>query len=115
MRLGALRARATIQATGDAEEAAVLEPLLSQYINEGYDRLAEAFGLKECEMLQTEEDEPVLPAWAHGAIADYASWMLMRNGNAQRQSRGLQFRAAFEEARARALRAGRSRFTGIHP
>lgn len=43
------------------------------------------------------DDVPQLPLWTHHAIADWATWLVYRNGNPQKQSRGFQYRAAFDE------------------
>ncbi len=120
MRFDALKKRAAFQATGDADEAAELEPHVSQYVNEGYERLLKLTGREGAQPLSLDAEEPDLPAWAHPALADYAAWMLLRNGNPQRQARGIQFRAAFEETAARMLRDGglqgkRTKFVGIYP
>lgn len=120
VRFDALKERAVFQATGDVEETPELEPYVGQYINEGYDRLHGMYAGRTPEPLLLAPDEPDLPEWAHGAIADYAAFMLLRNGNPQRQGRGMQFRAAFEEAVARVLREGgsrgkRTRLTGFYP
>lgn len=115
----ALKARAVFQISGDAEEAAELAPYVGQYVNEGVARLATSFG-RDAPALESDADTPALPDWCHPAIADFASWMLARNGDANRQARGLHYRAAFEEAVARANREGgeagkRTKFVGIYP
>ncbi|MDR3051950.1 MAG: hypothetical protein LBU67_09565 [Oscillospiraceae bacterium] len=51
--------------------------------------------------LREAEDVPLLPEWTHGALADWATWRLYATGSAQRQSRGLVFRAAYEQTFAR--------------
>lgn len=37
--------------------------------------------------LTSEDNEPRLPAWAHGALADYACFRWLSNGNLAKQSR----------------------------
>ena len=37
--------------------------------------------------LQLESEEPRIPAWAHGALADYACFRYLSNGNLAKQSR----------------------------
>jgi hypothetical protein len=113
-----LKQRAVYQAVSDADEVEELTPYVDQYINEGYERLLTMAGLTENPLL-LDEDEPVLPEWMHPAIADYATFLLLRNGNPQRQSRGIQFRAAYEETVARFFRDGglvgkKSYFRGVY-
>lgn len=119
MRLDELKRRAVYQAVGDEEELEDLAPYVDQYINEGYERLVAIAGIEALPLL-LEGDEPALPVWMQPAIADYATWLLLRNGNPQRQSRGIQFRAAYEETVARFLREGgltgrQANFTGFYP
>jgi hypothetical protein len=54
--------------------------------------------------LRDEADVPALPEWSHWAIADYATYLLYRNGNLQRQQRGIPFLRDFNDMLAR-LRA----------
>lgn len=92
---------------------------LADYLNEGYDHLVMALFHRHVEEagdyppLRHDKSTPLLPPWAHRALADYASWMVCRNGPAPRQSRGYVFRKAFDEAVARARMQGGSRFRGI--
>ena len=60
-------------------------------------------------LLRHDRSRPELPEWAHRALADFAAWMVYRNGSAQKQSRGFIFRKAFDEAesRLRLQRGGR--------
>ncbi len=120
MRFAAIKQRAAYQATGDADEAAELEPYASQYVNEGYERFCLYYGIDSPAALSSDDDEPALPDWAHPALADWATFQLLRNGGPQRQQRGMQFRAAFEEAVARAFRDGcargkRTDIVGVYP
>ena len=112
MDLSALRQQVMFQIGGDAEDVQDFLPYLTDYLNEGYDRLVMAaygrhVGEDETEPLRHERSSPELPAWTHRAIADWATWLICRNGNVQRQNRGLAFRRAFEDVEGR-LRAGRS-------
>ena len=38
--------------------------------------------------LEDENDEPQIPTWAHGALADYACWRFLSNGNPAKQAKG---------------------------
>jgi hypothetical protein len=46
-------------------------------------------------------DVPNLPEWTHRALCDWATWLVYRNGNPQKQQRGLAFKTAFEEVLAK--------------
>lgn len=116
MDLSALRQQVMFQIGGDAEDVQDFLPYLTDYLNEGYDRLVMAaygyhVGEKEngAEPLRHDRSVPALPAWTHRAIADWATWLICRNGNTQRQNRGYAFRRAFEdvEGRLRSAQSGR--------
>lgn len=102
MNLGELRRTALFQTNNDEEELEELEPQLTEYLNEGYGRLWRAFGGEgEFAPLRHDKSRPDVPEWTHHAIADWATWLLYRNGSAQRQGRGLAFQQAFEAVLAR--------------
>ncbi len=108
MDLLALRQQVMFQIGSDAEDVQDHLPYLNDYINEAYDRLAHAaYGRHVCmedeefQPLHHEISRPNLPDWTHRAIADWATWLLCRNGNAQRQNRGYAFRKAFEDVESR--------------
>ena len=114
MTLMDLRQQVLFQTGSDLEDLGDFQPHLTDYLNDGYDRLCVAMDgqhvAEDSEAhppLAMERDEPALPAWAHSAIADWATWLIYRNGSATRQSRGYAFRAAFEavENRLRGLTA----------
>ena len=114
MDLSALRQQVMFQIGGDAEDVQDFLPYLTDYLNEGYDRLLMAAygrhaGEDDARPLQHDRSVPALPAWTHRAIADWATWLICRNGNTQRQNRGYAFRRAFEdvESRLRAAQSGR--------
>lgn len=116
MDLSALRQQVMFQIGSDAEDVQDFLPYLTQYINEGYDRLVmAAYGRhvsnEEDDYLPLSHDRstPNLPDWTHRAIADWATWLICRNGNTQRQNRGYAFRKAFEdvESRVRGVDGGR--------
>lgn len=111
MTLKELKERVMFQTNNDAEDLGDFEPHLTAYLNEGYDCLAFAWAGEHVSAeserfspLVHDKSSPALPAWAHAALADFAAWRLYRNGSAPKQSRGLQFLTAFEDARRR-LRA----------
>ncbi len=51
--------------------------------------------------LEENEDEPKLPDWTHGALADWATWSLYTNGNPQKQNRGLYYRQRYDDVMKR--------------
>lgn len=117
MNLSAIRQQIMFQIGGDAEDVQDFLPHLTQYINEGYDRLTMAVsgrhvGEAEDEIapLLHEKSQPELPEWTHAAIADFATWLICRNGSAQRQNRGYAFRRAFENVESRLRLAGSGRY-----
>ena len=117
MDLAALRQQVMFQIGGDAEDVQDFLPYLTDYLNEGYDRLAvAAHGRHVCQEdedyqpLAHEKSTPNLPAWTHRAIADWATWLICRNGSTQRQNRGYAFRKAFEDVESRLRIAERGRY-----
>ncbi len=106
MTLGEIKDQVMFQTNNDAEDVADYLPHLVDYINEGYDKLMNVWNKNhipagEYDRLEIDPDEPELPEWTHRALADYATWMIYRNGNPQKQQRGMAFRAAFEEVLSR--------------
>ena len=107
------------QIGSDAEDLGDFQPHVTRYINEGYDRAAMAWagqhvGGEEGELPPLGHDRavPEVPDWLHAAIADWAAWLIYRNGNSSRQNRGYPFRSAALEAFRKAETCGRY-FTNI--
>lgn len=100
------------QTNNDTDDLGDFLPYLMDYINEGYDRLVYAFAKvhlasdTDYVKLALDTDTPALPAWTHRALADWATWLVYRNGNPQRQNRGYPFRSAFEEVEAQIIAQG---------
>lgn len=108
MDLSAIKQQVMFQIGGDAEDVQDFLPYLTRYINEGYDRLVmAAYGRHVSELdggcppLSHDRSTPTLPEWTHQAIADWATWLICRNGSAQHQNRGYAFRKAFEDVESR--------------
>ena len=104
MTLGEIKDQVMFQTNNDAEDVDDYLPHLVDYINEGYDRLMDTWNKThiptgDYDRLEVDPDEPSLPEWTHRALADWATWMIYRNGNPQKQQRGMVFRNAFEEIR----------------
>ena len=99
------------QTNNDAEDVGDYLPSLLGYINDGYDRLVKAWTKSHTPQddyprLTEDSDEPNLPEWTHRYIADWATWLVYRNGNPSKQNRGMAFRASFEEIVSKILGDG---------
>ena len=121
MDLLALRQQVMFQIGADEGDIQDFLPHLTDYLNEGYDRLVMAAFRKhvsdedsDYQPLVHDGSIPNLPTWTHRAIADWATWMVCRNGSTQRQNRGYAFRKAFEDAENRLrVQAADGCFRGI--
>lgn len=116
MNLSELKQQVMFQIGRDMEDLSDFHPHLNDYLNEGYDLLMMAYrgehvgneGNWPC--LSGEKSSPELPAWMHRSLADYAVWMVYRNGSAQKQNRGMLFRRAFDDTVSRIRRESGARF-----
>jgi hypothetical protein len=103
MTLAEIKDQIMFQTNNDAEDIDDYLPHVLDYINDGYDRLVNVWTkshhipAEEFPKLENDTDEPNLPAWTHRALCDWATWLVYRNGNPQKQQRGLYFRNSFEE------------------
>lgn len=89
------------QTNNDIEDAEEFLPYLLGYINEGYDLLVYAWAKVHCgdpeyPFLVEDTDTPNLPEWTHRGLCDYATWLVYRNGNPQKQQRGAVFLDNFQ-------------------
>lgn len=99
-----IKNRVMFQTNNDVDDMEDFMPYLMGYINEGYDRLVYAFAGVHLSNVADDEysdlvddmDEPALPVRFHPAIADWATWLVYRNGNPQKQQRGIPFRNSFD-------------------
>lgn len=106
MTLSELQSRVIFQCNADEDDLSDYEPHLTAYINDGYSRLLYAlvnYNLPDTlfPYLSEETDTPKLPEWTHNAIADYATWLVYRNGNTQKQSRGQVYLSRFLEVESK--------------
>lgn len=97
-----IRERVMFQTNNDADDLADYLPHVDDYVNEGYDGLVKVWTGEHVPSagfpkLKYDEDIPALPLWTHPALADYATWLVYRNGNPQKQQRGLYFKQSFDE------------------
>lgn len=97
MTLDDLRERVIFQVNADADDVGDYQPALEGYINAGYDEIVDAFLEEHIDTgnyyvsLAAPWDYPLVPEWTHKAIADYATYLVYRNGNPQKQQRGMSF------------------------
>lgn len=100
-----IKEQCMFQTNNDADDLEDYLPHIDDYINDGYDRLVKAWSRDHIPVsyprLSEDEDEPQLPEWTHRALCDWATWLIYRNGNPQKQQRGLYFREAFNEILAK--------------
>lgn len=119
MTLAEIKSRVMFQTNNDDEDVGDYLPHLVDYINDGYDRLVFAWAMTHCgsedwpwlaEPEIGEEDSgidvPKTPEWTHKYLADWATWLVYRNGNPQKQQRGYAFRNSFEELLAKIYGSG---------
>ena len=106
MTLGEIKDQVMFQTNNDAEDVGDYLPHLVDYINEGYDLLVNVWEQNHIptegyQRLEIDSDVPVLPEWTHRALADWATWLIYRNGNPQKQQRGIAYRSAFYDVMSR--------------
>jgi len=102
MTLSEIQEQVMFQSNNDADDLGDFTPHIDDYINEGYDRIVTVWDNQhvpsaEYPRLEDGNDEPNLPEWIHRYIADWATWLIYRNGNPQKQNRGQAYRYSFEE------------------
>lgn len=106
MTFGEIKDQIMFQTNNDTDDIEDFLPHVDDYINDGYDRLVKAWTKNhvpqgEYPRLAEDSDTPNLPEWTHRALCDWATWLVYRNGNPQKQQRGLYFRSAFEDVLSR--------------
>ena len=111
MTLSEIQAQIMFQTNNDADDLGDFTPHINDYINEGYDKITIIWDnmhvpSNDYPKLEYESDEPNLPEWLHRYLADWATWLIYRNGNPQKQNRGTAFKFAFEEMLGRLSGAG---------
>lgn len=113
MTLGEIKYHVMFQTNNDADDIGDFEPHIIDYINEAYDRLVNVWAQQHTEFarvgfprLGNDEDEPKTPEWTHRYLADWATWLVYRNGNPQKQNRGMAYRYSFEQMLAQVADEG---------
>ena len=99
------------QTNNDADDLGDYLPHLNDYINEGYDKIVYVWDnnhVPSDDYPRLEEDDavPNLPFWIHRYIADWATWLVYRNGNPQKQQRGRAYWQEFMDLLSRLADGG---------
>lgn len=117
MTLGEIKYQVMFQTNNDADDIGDFAPHIIDYINDGYDLLVNAwkkthteYGMVEFPRMANDTDIPKVPEWTHRALADWATWLVYRNGNPQKQQRGMAYRSDFERVRTRLAEEGDGEF-----
>lgn len=101
MTLGEIKDQIMFQTNNDSEDIEDYLPHVIDYVNDGYDILINAWNRThvaiKVDRLEYDTDEPELPEWTHRALVDWATWLVYRNGNPQKQQRGMAYRSSFDE------------------
>ena len=118
MTLSEIQEQVMFQTNNDADDLGDYTPHINDYINEGYDRIVIIWDNRhvpstDYPKLENDSDTPKLPEWIHRYIADWATWMIYRNGNPQKQNRGTAFKFATFQRSPMVLSAISTRFSGI--
>ena len=102
MNLGEIKNQVMFQTNNDADDIGDFEPHIVEYVNDGYDRIVNIWahqhvtsGNEVYPSLAEDSDVPNVPEWTHRYLADWATWLVYRNGNPQKQQRGYAFRETF--------------------
>lgn len=101
MTLAEIKDQIMFQTNNDAEDIEDYLPHVNDYINDGYDKLVKVWTkdyhipAEEYPRLEADDDVPNLPEWLHRYICDWATWLVYRNGNPQKQQRGRAYYESF--------------------
>jgi hypothetical protein len=106
MTLSEMQEHIMFQTNNDSDDLGDFVPHINDYINEGYDRVVVIWDNQhipstDYPRLEEDDDVPNVPEWIHRYIADWATWLIYRNGNPQKQNRGMAYRSAFEQMLAK--------------
>ena len=110
-----IREKALYWIGAEAGDGAEFAPHLDDAIEEGYGRMRIAAGEDWPEPMG-DADSPDLPAWAHSALADFAAYMALRDGGADRRQRAAAHYTRYYQAESRLqMREGkRIRFRNLY-
>lgn len=101
MTLSEIHALVMFQTNNDSDDLGDYLPHIDEYINDGYDQICVLWDNQHVPSdnypaLARDKDEPELPEWMHRYIADWATWLIYRNGNPSKQQRGQAFWSNFQ-------------------
>ena len=117
MTLAEIKNQVMFQTNNDVEDLGDYEPHINDYVNEGYDRLMSVWSKNHvpvaADRLEMDMDEPALPEWTHRALVDYTTWLVYRNGNPQKQQRGMAYLNGFNEVLSKIADEGGA--DGVNP
>ena len=115
MTLGEIKYHVMFQTNNDVDDIGDYTPHLVDYINEAYDRLVNVWDKQHTRYakvdyprLGDDADTPLTPEWTHRYLADWATWLVYRNGNPQKQQRGYAYRQSYEDMLAKVADEGGS-------
>ena len=105
MTFAELKEHVMFQTNNDADDLGDYMPHVDDYLNEGYSRIVAVWDHQtvpstDYPAMEEDDDEPKIPEWIHRYIADWATWLIYRNGNPQKQNRGRAYWQSFESALA---------------
>lgn len=101
MTLAEIQEQIMFQSNNDVDDLEDFLPHVNDYINDGYDKLVMVWTKShhipadEYPRLEEADDVPNLPEWIHRYICDWATWLVYRNGNPQKQQRGRAYYESF--------------------
>ena len=100
MTLDEIKNQIMFQTNNDAEDIDDYLPHVVDYINDGYDRIVRVWSKNhlpntDYPKLSANTDTPLVPEWTHRARCDWATWLIYRNGNPQKQNRGRAYYESF--------------------
>lgn len=111
MTLAEIKDQIMFQTNNDPEDIEDFLPHAEDYINDGYDRIVWVWDRQHVPSeayprLAADTDSPDVPEWMHRYLCDWATWLVYRNGNPQKQQRGHEYYANFMGLLSRIADAG---------
>lgn len=103
MTFAELKDHVMFQTNNDSDDLGDYMPHVDDYLNEGYGRVVKIWDnsvvpSEAYPRMEADSDEPLIPEWIHRYIADWATWLVYRNGNPQKQQRGRAYWQSFTDA-----------------
>lgn len=102
MTVGEIKEAALYQSQNDIEDIEDFRPVLSEYLDEAYDRLVYAYAEAhpadgtDWPKLRADGEVPRTPDWTHMFLVDWVTWRILSIGSPAKQQQGMVFRQAFE-------------------